>query len=113
MGSVVAKWDQVWRRERPCGSSHGGRFLQEIGLWLCLAGRTYIINVLQSFVVGLQQIKFFNTILKMQSSKRAGSSKGENWENNPLGNTSSLTQCWITQTQLNRVIHQLKKIQII
>ena len=53
MGSVVAKGNQVWRRERPCGSSHGGRFLQEIGLRLCLAGRTYI-SVLQSFVVGFQ-----------------------------------------------------------
>lgn len=39
----------------PLGS-HRGRFLEEMGSWLCLGSRIYIISVLQSFVVVL--IKF-------------------------------------------------------
>lgn len=40
--------------------SHWGRFLEQMGQRLCLRGRTYIINVLQSFVVG----GFLKTFLK-------------------------------------------------
>lgn len=40
------------RRERPCRLSHWGRFLEEMEPRLYLRGRTYIINVLRSLVLG-------------------------------------------------------------